>query len=184
MKLRIISGSLKGRMIAVPEKDTGFRPTRERIRESVASILSDRFRDSVVADFCAGSGAFGFEALSRGARRVIFIEADRNRCRLIREHAGRFGVEQQCSIKNDTIATYLKDVRDRFDIIYFDPPYDIERPEDLLEPMLCLLTINGSIVYERRSNSVLPFSGPLADALVDSRTYGETEICIFRTTKR
>ena len=181
MKLRIVAGSLKGRFLTIPERDTGFRPTRERVRESVAGILSPRIHGAVVADICAGSGAFGFEMISRGAGRVFFVESDPYRVRRLLEHAHRFGVAGQCSVEQRETGIFARECRMRFDIIYFDPPYEEPHFPELVPRLSELLTVNGVMVYERRSRGkkrlpLVQFTRPFFS---DRRIYGETEICFF-----
>jgi 16S rRNA (guanine966-N2)-methyltransferase len=181
MKLRVVSGTLKGRMISIPERDRDFRPTQERIRESAAAILTNDIYDAVVADVCAGSGAFGFEMLSRGARHAVFIENDRFRCNLIKKHAGQFGVAGQCSAANQEVSAFVARCTDRFDIIYYDPPYDEPAFENYLQPLHLLLSSDGILIYERRRSTPLSEKKTsIGNAAAEIRSYGETEICIFR----
>lgn len=183
MKLRIVAGSLRGRMIEIPAKDCDFRPTRERIRESVASILADAVMNARVADVCAGSGSFGFEMASRGAAAVTFIESDTFRCRGIQNHAKRFGVEDLCTVHATSLAAYLKRSTEQFDMIFYDPPYDITDFCTYIDMLFQRLSSGGILVYERRNRSTHPpFSEHIQAALIDRRTYGETEICIFKKT--
>ncbi|MBN2188552.1 MAG: RsmD family RNA methyltransferase, partial [Chitinispirillaceae bacterium] len=83
MRLRIIAGVLRGRILQCPGRQLAFRPTLERTRTAMADMLQPRIGGSITADLCAGSGAFGFEMLSRGAARVDFIENDRRAAELI-----------------------------------------------------------------------------------------------------
>lgn len=181
MKLRIISGTLRGRYLTIPERDITFRPTRERIRESVADILSLRFPGAVVADVCAGSGAAGFEMVSRGASTATFVESDRVRCALIRDHAKRFGVDGQCRVAQQDVTAFTRSCTDRFDIIYYDPPYDEPWAITFLPALMALLGSGGVLVYEKRSgkgrgNDAAPADAPQP---FDRRAYGETEICFY-----
>jgi 16S rRNA (guanine966-N2)-methyltransferase len=181
MKLRIVSGMLRGRYLTLPERDSEFRPTRERVRESVGGILSPRLSGAAVADVCAGSGGMGFEMISRGAVRATFIETDRFRCRLLREHAQRFGVDGQCRVVEKDVATFVASCTERFDIIYFDPPYDAPWVEPLLPAMMRLLGDGGVLAFEKRSGkgrgiAEAPRGMPQPS---DRRVYGETEICFY-----
>ncbi len=182
MKLRVVSGMLRGRILTVPQRDLTFRPTRERIRESVAAILTPRIANAVVADLCAGSGMFGFEMISRGAQRAVFVESDHFRCQLIREHAERFGVSMACRIVERDITLFISSCSDRFDIVYYDPPYDDMRLSDAVPRLLRLLSDKGVLVYERRNLKGRRPETPDVDSPqpFDRRTYGETEIYIFR----
>ncbi|MBN1577139.1 MAG: RsmD family RNA methyltransferase [Chitinispirillaceae bacterium] len=181
MKLRVVSGVLKGRVLTIPQRHGVFRPTRERVRESVADILASRIAGATVADVCAGSGSVGFEMISRGAARAVFVENDRIRGTLIRKHAERFGVIDLCRIVMRKVAAFIDGCSDRFDIIYYDPPYDNERMAEALPSLLELLAERGILVYERstqkaRRTREQPDGMPQP---FDRRRYGETEICLF-----
>lgn len=181
MKLRIIAGSFKGRMITIPQKDTDFRPTGDRIREAVASMLSPLILNAQVADICAGSGALGFEMASRGAKKITFVEFDRYRCRQLRLHAEKFDILNQCTISEKSVTAFLTGCRDQFDIIYYDPPYDAVDLSLHIPSIIKLLSPKGVLIYERRARSRKHPTQPIiSDNLVDNRIYGETELCIFK----
>jgi len=150
MKLRIISGELKGRYILVPD-DAGFRPTLERTRESVAEILKKRLKSGVkAADFCAGSGAFGFEMLSRGAVSVDFVEKERAAALRISENAKRIGVEERVNVICSDINKFIDNRAAFYNVIFYDPPYDDEKLAQLVPELLELLKDGGVLVYERK----------------------------------
>ena len=181
MKLRIVSGYLKGRYLSLNDRDSDFRPTRERVRESVADILSSRVRDAMIADVCAGSGAFGFEMLSRGARRCVFVESDRFRVKRLREHADRFDVAAKCDVMQRDSRTFPSGCAGQFDIIYFDPPYDDPDFVPLIPGLIALLAGKGVLVYERRRRRGRQVAERLYEGLLpaDKRIYGETEIWLY-----
>jgi 16S rRNA (guanine966-N2)-methyltransferase len=181
MKLRIVSGTLRGRYLTIPERDGTFRPTRERVRESVSGILTSRLPGALVADVCAGSGGMGFEMLSRGAAEATFVEPDRFRCKLIREHAQRFGVDGQCRVAAQEVVSFISSCTERFDIIYFDPPYDETWSVAVLPALTGLLAADGVLVYERRSSRGRGTTDASSGAPepFDRRVYGETEICFY-----
>ena len=122
--IRIIAGELKGRKIRVPTGDA-VRPTADRVREALFSILGERVRGARVLDAYSGSGALGFEALSRGAAKAVFLEADRAVVRLLRENAVKLGISPRCTIHCTEATAWLSAQRgaDRFDLILADPPY-------------------------------------------------------------
>jgi 16S rRNA (guanine966-N2)-methyltransferase len=180
MKLRISSGTLRGRYLTIPQRDETFRPTRERVRESVADILMPKVAGSLVADVCAGSGGMGFELLSRGASGTVFVEPDRFRSRYIQEHAQKFGVADRCRVIGSDAGAFARACTDRFSIIYFDPPYDEAWGSTLLPLLARLLAAGGVLVYERRSSKgreSLAIDG--MPEPFDRRVYGESEICFF-----
>jgi len=181
MKLRVVAGSLKGRILAIPSRDQGFRPSRERVREAVAAILAPRIYGARVADICAGSGIFGFEMISRGARGAVFVENDRFRGAVIGKHAQRFGVADSCRIVVRDAVAFVDKCSDPFDIVYYDPPYDDVRMAKAVPLLLRLLAEGGVLAYERRSvkkrqrpESLFGMPQPF-----DCRVYGETEIYMF-----
>ncbi|HEX2959478.1 MAG TPA: RsmD family RNA methyltransferase [Chitinispirillaceae bacterium] len=179
MRLRIIAGELGGRFISLNVGNASFRPTQERIRQSVAEILKFKIPGAVVADVCAGSGAFGFEMISRGAETVDFIEKDRQRSQKISENAELLGCSQKCAVYSRDIQFFLKAALRKYDIIYFDPPYDMPDSDTIIPALGELLTENGILVYEHRRDSIDRKTLYSRLTLDDSRVYGGTAIDFF-----
>ena len=123
--MRIITGVAKGRRLLSPRGET-VRPTSDRIKESVFGILGENVVDAVVLDLFAGTGNLGIEALSRGARKAIFVERDKEALRLIRRNLSQCDMEERSEVmpKDVLRAISVLEVRgERFDIIFADPPY-------------------------------------------------------------
>ena len=119
--MRIIAGKWRGRPVEAP-LGLGTRPTADRVRETLFSMLASRlgsFEDLRVADLFAGSGALGFEALSRGAASATFVETDREAAAIIRRNAKRLGILVQV-MGGSALALPRSDP---FDLIFADPPY-------------------------------------------------------------
>ena len=119
--MRIIAGAWRGRPIEAPPGQ-GTRPTANRVRETLFSMLASRlgsFEDLRIADLFAGSGALGFEALSRGAAHATFVENDPAAAAIIRRNAGKLGAEVQV-LAGSALALPRSDP---FDLIFADPPY-------------------------------------------------------------
>lgn len=182
MRLRIIAGELGGRFISLNVGNTSFRPTQERIRQSVAEILKLKIPGAVVADVCAGSGAFGFEMISRGALSVDFIEKDRQRAQKIKENAELLGCSQKCTVYSRDTLFFLKAAPRRYDIIYFDPPYDLPEADTIVVALVAFLTENGTLVYEHRRDTQDRKHLCSRLELDDSREYGGTAIDFFVPT--
>ena len=174
MKLRIISGTFRGRFIQLSKKDSDIRPTLERTRQSVAEIIKNRIEDAVVADLCAGSGAFGFEMLSRGASRVDFVEKDRFRVEAIRNNARVFGIEDRCRVINKDMGTFVKTAGEMYDIVFYDPPYEDEQLTKLISTFDCFLNSSGLLIYEHRKSADINYGVKMH--LVDSRNFGDTVV--------
>ena len=196
MSIRIVGGSLKGRVISTL-KTTRVRPTQNKHREAIFNILAPwlDWERSHVLDLFAGTGALGFEALSRGARKVTFCEKDRGQAARIRGAAKELGVENKCCV-------LLKDVRSlqfsanddegEFDLIFADPPYDRAWG---LKTLQCIherswLSKGGVAVLETSSkegeeiaNSSLLTS--LAPTLVNvkCKPYGDTQLWFFKRSE-
>ncbi len=175
MKLRIIAGLLKRRNIVITGAVSEFRPTKEIVREAVAGYLQNRIAHARVADICAGSGAFGFEMLSRGAQSVHFVESNGQRCRMIKKNAALFNVDDTCRIFKQDVRGFLKRCAYSYDIIYYDPPYKDELLAEILPNILSYMAAKGILVFERqRDGGKKP---ALSDEFcVKTRTYGDTEL--------
>lgn len=123
--MRIISGSSKGRRLAT-RRSYAIRPTSDRVKESMFNILAGQIEGRAVLDLYAGTGNLGIEALSRGARRAVFVEKGRQALQVIRQNLLRCGVERSWEIMPKDVSRaigILKERGDRFDLILMDPPY-------------------------------------------------------------
>lgn len=124
--MRIIAGKYRGRRLKSPPTfDT--RPTSDRLRETLFNILAPRIKDARFLDLCAGSGAVGIEALSRGALRVTFVDQSRPMCALIEanlEMLGVSGKEVLSAEASEFLRRRVKKEGEPFDIVFFDPPYE------------------------------------------------------------
>ncbi|RPI25513.1 MAG: 16S rRNA (guanine(966)-N(2))-methyltransferase RsmD [Acidobacteria bacterium] len=132
--MRIISGTYGGRHLATVRGD--IRPTSDRLRETLFDVLPD-VEGSTWLDAFAGSGAVGIEALSRGARHVVFNDRNRDAIRLIKKNLELCGIEGGYVIRELDVFAMLRSLRPPFpDYVYFDPPYDFGRHAKLLDRML------------------------------------------------
>jgi 16S rRNA (guanine966-N2)-methyltransferase len=158
--LRIIAGSLKGRRLQVPPADE-VRPTGDRVREALFSILAGRLDEARVLDAYAGSGALGFEALSRGAREAVFVEADRRVLATLRDNATALGVSERCRVVAGDPCALLgaRVLGEPFDLVLADPPYAAGAGPRLLRALADAgaLAAGGWAVIEREGRrSVAP----------------------------
>ncbi len=181
---RIISGEAKGRRLSVPP--AGTRPTSDRVRESVFSILEHRidFADQVVVDLFAGSGALGLEALSRGARSAIFVESHRGAAKVISANLAIVGGVGEVTVTD--VARFVRQLaapdNDAFTLVFADPPYDV--PVDQVSQLMGEFIASGQVaddavfVIETRAPRANDQVLQLPDELeVDvTRTYGDTQI--------
>ncbi|MGZ5035717.1 MAG: 16S rRNA (guanine(966)-N(2))-methyltransferase RsmD [Usitatibacter sp.] len=136
-RVRIIAGKWRSRLVKFPPA-AQLRPTPDRVRETLFNWLGQRLDALSCLDLFAGSGALGFEALSRGASRVVMVESDREVAAALRETARELGAEGAQIVASDAIA-YLKRAGGAFDVVFVDPPFASDlapRAMALLRPHL------------------------------------------------
>jgi 16S rRNA (guanine966-N2)-methyltransferase len=170
--LRVVAGDFKGRRLAAP-RGTRTRPTADRVREALFSMLGDVAGASVL-DLYAGSGALGIEALSRGADSAVFVERDAQAVAAIERNLAAVGVE--ATVVRQDVVRFLARADGAFDLVFCDPPYD-SAPRlagQLADRLPALTAEDARIVTEsdKRNPLVLPFP------LLVERAYGDTRIAI------
>ena len=122
--MRVIAGEFRSRRLkSIPGDAT--RPTPDRLRETLFDILSSRIEGAVFLDAYAGTGAVGIEALSRGAKHAIFLEKDRFAVETIRENLASLKLERRATVVKGPVLQTLG--RSQADLVFLDPPYDLER---------------------------------------------------------
>ena len=121
-KVRIIGGEWRSRILRFPDS-ASIRPTPDRVRETLFNWLGQRLDGLACLDLFAGSGALGFEALSRGAARVVMVEQSREIARALEESARALGAAAAEIVTGDALG-YLKRSAQAFDVVFVDPPYD------------------------------------------------------------
>jgi 16S rRNA (guanine966-N2)-methyltransferase len=157
--VRIIGGIYKGRTLRAA-KGLETRPTSDRLRETLFNILARQVEASRFLDICAGSGAVGIEALSRGASAATFIERSRRACAVIEANLSALGIKDEATIINAEAVAGLRRIGGQhsgFDIVFFDPPYASQVYEDVMSRLASgnLLSADGIVVVEHRAKSPL-----------------------------
>ena len=182
--MRIVAGQWRGRHLAVP-KGRGVRPTLERVREAMFDVLQGDIPGARVLDLFAGSGALGFEALSRGAARVRWCEVDPRSIEAIRENAGRLGVVLkpktiQAVPALDAIRRLTRD-GETFDVVFLDPPYESGAyDETMLALSLSSCVAPGGVVAVEHAKKI-DLSPSYGHLFLDRvRQYGDTYVSYFR----
>jgi 16S rRNA (guanine966-N2)-methyltransferase len=174
--VRVIAGTARGRRLNAPRGSLA-RPTTDRVKEALFSILQGRLRGAVVCDLYAGSGALGIEALSRGAARVTFIDSDRRAVDAIRANLDATGLDTHAEVQQGVLPSALAAVAGPVDLVLADPPYDL--PDDDLSDLLAraarLLADGGIIVVERDRRSAPP-TWPAEASPREPRRYGDTTL--------
>ena len=178
--MRVITGKAKGVTLATPD-GLKTRPTTDRVKEALFSIVQFDVPGARVLDLFGGSGQLGSEALSRGAQRAVFVDAREEACKLIRENLRRTKLEKEGNVIRSDYLDYLKRCRETFDIIILDPPYAEVFLENSLKLIaeIDILQSGGIIITER------PLGKDLLcdfDGFTRSRDYkyGNTLIALYR----
>lgn len=147
--MRVIAGTQRGRRLFSPNW-AGLRPTSDRLRETLFDVVGTRVEGARVLDGCAGTGAVGIEALSRGAEHVLFIERDPRAVALIRRNVAHCGFTDRCTIRRAGLPAALRrPLVDPFDLVLLDPPYGAPDIGAILTAAAGRLGPQGLLVLER-----------------------------------
>jgi 16S rRNA (guanine966-N2)-methyltransferase len=173
--MRVVAGELGGRRLATPPRRSGaVRPTSDRAREAIFSILGDVTAGATVLDLFCGTGALAIEALSRGARSATLVD---QQIQLARRNVDDLGIADRCEVVRADVLAYLRRGGERFDLVFCDPPYNIADPfaSDLDSSIPERLAEGGRVILESAARRPLGLSLPL----LDERRYGEASVRIY-----
>lgn len=177
--MRVIAGRLGGRVIVAPS-GRATRPTSDRVREAVFSMLGPLGGETVL-DLFAGSGALGIEALSRGAGHAVFVERDRRALTALRANLDTLALRgTTAEVRPVDVRAAVKNARSRgeaYDLIFVDPPYRhaAETGDEVGDGLAALLAPGGRIVFESDRRSAPELGLPVSH----ERRYGDTLIRIY-----
>ena len=174
--MRIIAGAAKGRRLGRPVE--GTRPFMDRNREALFSSLGDLVIDAAVLDLFAGTGSLGLEALSRGAGSATFVEWNRPAVSVLRENVAAVGLGG--SVVLSDVFDFVASARDRFDMVFVDPPYDLPLASvhEVLEHLVDLLNPRAAVILHRRAGADALETPEVLD-LTWQRQYGDAQIWRF-----
>ena len=178
--MRVITGSARGVALKTPSGMT-TRPTSDRVKEALFSIIHFDIPGAKVLDLFGGTGQLGIEALSRGAKSAVFVDAGNDACNLIRENLKRTRLESQGRVVRSDYMDFLKRCKEPFDIILLDPPYAEVFLENSLKTIteIDILQSSGIIVTERPVGKILDLDFEGYSRSRDYK-YGQTLLTIFR----
>ena len=178
--MRVITGKARGVQLKTPDGLT-TRPTTDRVKEALFSIIQFEIPTARVLDLFGGTGQLGIEALSRGAKSAVFVDAGEPACRLIKENLRRTKLEKDAKVIRSDYLDYLKRCRERFDIVFLDPPYAEVFLENALKCIteIDILETGGIIVAERPVGKELPWDFEGFTRSKDYK-YGKTLLTIYR----
>ena len=178
--MRVITGKARGVTLKTPE-GLQTRPTTDRVKEALFSIIQFDIPGTKVLDLFGGTGQLGIEALSRGAKSAVFVDEREDACRLIRENLRRTRLEQDAQVVRSDYLAYLSRCREKFGIIFLDPPYAEVFLENSLNRIteIDILESGGIMVAERPLGKELPWDFPGYTRSKDYK-YGKTLITLYR----
>ena len=178
--MRVITGKARGVQLKTPEGML-TRPTADRVKEALFSIINFDLPNAAVLDLFGGTGQLGIEALSRGAKSAVFVDQREDACKIIRENLRRTKLEAQGRVVRSDYLDYLRRTREKFDIILLDPPYAEVFLENALKCIteIDILQTGGIIVAERPVEKELPFEFEGYARSKDYK-YGKTLLTIYR----
>ncbi len=181
--MRIIGGIHKGRKLAsLPGKTT--RPTSGKVREAIFNICSDDIPDANVLDLFAGTGAFGLEAISRGAARAVFVDSDRRGIDIIRKNIAACRENERTSVFCTDITTNLNMLLSAglyFDIVFLDPPYHAHAAGKALDTLsgTGMLRKGAMVIVEHGKREEIPVDITGME-IIDRRKYGKTLVTFLK----
>lgn len=178
--MRVIAGTAKGVQLKTPDGML-TRPTTDRVKEALFSIIQFELPGAKVLDLFGGTGQLGIEAVSRGAKSAVEIDSREDACRLIRENVKRTKMDSSIRVIRSDYKKYLQTAKEQFDIIFLDPPYAevfLEESMNIISK-IDILRPGGIIVAERPLGKDLPFENPGFTRSKDYK-YGKILLAVFR----
>lgn len=176
--MRVITGEARGRKLVTLEGDD-VRPTTDRVKESMFSIIQFDLEGANVLDLFAGSGQLGIEALSRGAKHCTFVDSANRSVEVVKQNLKTVGFEKRASVFCGESKMYISLSRDKFDVALLDPPYNKNIIDDVLPSVAEKMTDYGVIVCESASDEVLPESAGKFSIHREYK-YGKIKLTVYR----
>ena len=178
-KMRIISGKARGTKLYTLEGEN-TRPTLDRVKESIFNIIQSKLEDAQVLDLFAGSGAIGLECLSRGAKKAILCDKSKEAIQIIKKNIQKTHMEEKTQLYNTDFETCLEKVKkEKFDLIYIDPPYETNYIVKSLKKIIELGIVKEKsiiILETDDENRIQKEIKTLEVKIVDKRKYGRAMI--------
>ena len=176
--MRVIAGEKRGRRLLTPEGlDT--RPTSEKVKEALFSIIQFELDGANFLDLFAGSGQMGIEALSRGAKRAVFVDFGKKPCDCIRQNIKALELCDRAEVSSRTVNEYISLCSEKFDIVFMDPPYREELILPIFERVTEITSGDGVIICEIPAGKKL-FDSVNGFELKRRYRYGKTELALYR----
>jgi len=176
--MRVITGTARGKKLKTLES-LDVRPTSDRVKESIFSIIQFDLIGTTVLDLFSGSGQLGIEALSRGAGYAVFVDSSKASIEITKDNLDSTGLAQNTRVANMESSEFLKGTKNTFDIAFLDPPYN----KDILQNVLPLLepkmNEQGIVICEHENHLELPIN---VGRLVQKKKYkyGKVSVTLYK----
>lgn len=176
--MRVITGLAKGRKLKAPE-GLDVRPTADGIKEAMFSSIQFEIEGGTVLDLFAGTGQLGIEALSRGAKKAVFVDSSKDSIAYVRQNLEHVGFTDKAEVINMPNTAFLRSCTEKFDIAFLDPPYQRRLIQKSLPALTSLMKENGVIICEHEATLTLPeeINGFTA---VKTKKHGKIGVTIYR----
>ena len=180
--MRIISGKARGTKLYTLDSNI-TRPTLDRVKESVFNIIQNNIIESVFVDLFSGSGAIGLEAASRGAKKVILCEKDKNAANVIKKNIEKTHLNENTILYNMNYEKMIEKLNEKIDIIYIDPPYKTDLAYESLKKMIELELITNDtliIVETDEEERIIKQMNELEIEIINKRKYGRVYLIFIK----
>ena len=186
ISMRIISGKARGTKLYTLE-GTATRPTLDRVKESLFNIIQNDIEDSTILDLFSGSGAIGLEFLSRGAKKAVLCDNSKDAIKIIKQNVQKTHFEEKAEVYNMEFTKLIERLqKQKFDIIYIDPPYDTDFIKISIEKIIEYKLINEKtkiIVETDDETRILKQIEKMDVEITDKRKYGRATIIFLKYRK-
>ena len=177
--MRVITGKARGMKLKSLEGTELIRPTADMVKEAMFSIVQFEVEDAVVLDLFSGSGQLGIEALSRGARKVYFVDSSPVAVSVIKENLAHTKLEENAVIVNMPNSAFLRSAKEKIDIALLDPPYGKKLIQRSLPALTEIMSSDGIIICEHETECRLP-EEENGFAISKTHKYGKISLTVYR----
>ncbi len=180
--MRVITGTARGRRL-VSAEGMDVRPTTDKVKESLFSIIQFELEGRSVLDLFAGSGQLGIEAISRGAERAVFVDSNKKSVEIIKQNISLVHFEKESSVVFSDSFSYLASAREKFDIVILDPPYNKQLCDKAFPLLPGVLKETSVVICETQSDELLPEK--VASLEIDREyKYSSVKLTVYRKPVR
>ena len=182
MGMRVIAGKYRHRPLVYPDSNPNIRPTKDRIREALFSILGP-LDNKVFLDLYAGSGSIGVESISRGAKKAYFVDHNKEAINYVKKNLTSLNVEEEYEVLLLDDFQALESFKDKglkFDVIFIDPPYELGKYEELISYIYNNDLVNSKAIIATESNRKID-TNQLLDKTIKEYHYGEITLTVIRS---